>query len=218
MINRLIAIAAIMITASGCTTPEITRLGDQRDYKSETYLATFDAQKRASVIHISPQRITRCSNPTENTNTCKEKLADDIQEYVRVISEPPPDVIVTSVVDLLGKMDFGKAGSAGSASGELKANIAQSVTELGKRTAAVNILRDALYRLQEMRNNNHINSDEIGLFEKILAAATTIAKSDETTQKALLFKEASILATNLKGMGADQKALSEKILNSLPEN
>lgn len=110
----------------------------------------------------------------------------DENGHFRVISEVPPDVAVASITNITNSL-IGKIPQ-----GEINANsavqITESITSLGKRTVAVNILRDALYRLEEYNlNNQKIDATTQSLFREILSIAKDIAlaeiRTEETKQK-----------------------------------
>lgn len=86
------------------------------------FWAQYDASKRGSMIFVDPDN------------------------NVRVLSENPPDVAMQTITELSTKIKG--TGEVSEVEAILKTQ--QSVAELGKRTAAVNMLRDALYRLNEM--------------------------------------------------------------------
>jgi hypothetical protein len=86
------------------------------------FWAQYDASKRGSMVFVDPDN------------------------NVRVLSENPPDVAMQTITELSTKIKG--TGEISEVEAILKTQ--QSVAELGKRTAAVNMLRDALYRLNEM--------------------------------------------------------------------
>lgn len=83
--------------------------------------AHYDASKRSSVMYLS-----------ENGE-------------LRVLAENAPDVAYQTILDINAKV---KVTDEVDAEAALKTQ--RSVAQLGKRTAAVNMLRDALYRINEM--------------------------------------------------------------------
>lgn len=130
------------------------------------------------------------------------------------LSEPPPDAILEKSLSALTKVDV-----EGKATGELKLDLAAKVIQLGERTVAVNILRDALFRLSEMNINNRNQPLDPGyksLFDSILIASKSIAISDilkaETdkakaeTKKLEVEKEKTIAEIEFKKMDLDAGA------------
>lgn len=81
----------------------------------------YDATKRGSMMYLDPQG------------------------RVRVLAENPPDAAIQSITSITAN-----ANIDGKVDASLAFNTAQSIAELGKRTAGVNMLRDALYRLNEL--------------------------------------------------------------------
>lgn len=65
---------------------------------------------------------------------------------VRVLAENPPDAAIQSIVKIGAELK----GVKGIEDAELAFETQRNIAELGKRTAAVNMLRDALYRLNEL--------------------------------------------------------------------
>lgn len=177
---RLLIVPSALLYAAAlaaCSGPHATvkKLGKGDPNQAETYLATFDATARASVVHVNQNR-------------------------AYILAEAPPDAIITSVSEVLGKLNYGKGENAVTA--EAQARLAESVTALGKRTAAVNILRDALYRLAEMKQNGALAADEKALFTDVLDAAVKIATAEELENRAKLFVEFNKALESMKHSGA----------------
>lgn len=82
----------------------------------------YDATKRGSVMYVKDGKI-------------------------RVLAENAPDAAIQSITEITAKIK-GMKGDVSEAEAALKTQ--RTIAELGKRTAAVNMLRDALYRLNEM--------------------------------------------------------------------
>lgn len=81
----------------------------------------YDATKRGSLIYI------------------------DKNGRIRVLAENPPDAAIQSITNITAS-----ANVSGKVDASLVYKTSKSIAELGKRTASVNMLRDALYRLNEM--------------------------------------------------------------------
>ncbi|MYY43954.1 hypothetical protein [Elizabethkingia anophelis] len=64
---------------------------------------------------------------------------------IRVLSENAPDAAIQSLTAITAK-----ANIIGKVDASAALNTQRTIAQLGKRTAAVNMLRDALYRLNEM--------------------------------------------------------------------
>ncbi len=94
------------------------------------------------------------------------------------LSEPPPDAIVTQLTEITNKLKI-----EGKIDTEQSLKLTEGIVQLGQRTVAVNILRDALFRLNEMNvNHNNAPMDDISyeLFKKILEVAENISVADKT--------------------------------------
>jgi hypothetical protein len=101
------------------------------------------------------------------------------------LSEPSPDVILERTTDITNKLGIGNATSD-TVSTSQKIKLANKAIELGERTVAVNILRDALFRLNEMNINNRNAPIEVTyktLFDSILNASKQIALAEVIKQK-----------------------------------
>jgi hypothetical protein len=106
---------------------------------------------------------------------------------VRVLAEQSPDAALGVVSEFVAK------GSYSGITAEASAKVTETIAELGKRTQTVMVLREALYRLNElgMNNSQMSNADIKELYEKILATATDIAKADLEEAKATPAKAAA---------------------------
>lgn len=127
-----------------------------KNFKSEqgNYSISYDASKRGSIISID-----------------KDGKID------KILAEVQPDVALSNAIDFTSKLKKGESFDA-----EQITKITESLTILGERTAAVNILRDALFRLEEHCINfpNHCNDDKYwSKFESIL---NTIKEIQITSQ------------------------------------
>ena len=165
----------------------IKSLGD-----TDAYVVAFDATSRASVIHLY--------NDEKNG------------EQIRVISEVPPDAIVSSTIELLAKISSQQGAETISAEGQVK--IAEAVSQLGKRTAAVNILRDALYRLQEMRGNQAITENDAKLFKIVLDSAVQIAKAELVENETRLVSERISLIKTLESQNWTSEEIKKYLLTN----
>ncbi len=87
----------------------------------------FDATKRASIV-----------NTDSNGNAT-------------ILAEVSPDAALQRTLELAAKTDV-----VGKVSAETQLKTATTIAQLGQRTANVNMLRDALYRLAEVTYNNDL--------------------------------------------------------------
>lgn len=94
---------------------------------------------------------------------------------VFTVSEVQPDVAISSILELSSNLKQGEEFTA-----EQTVNITRTVAQLGERTEAVNILRDALHRLSEIRNNSgNIDKETKEIFESILSTVKEIIATDK---------------------------------------
>ncbi|MDH6252054.1 hypothetical protein M2347_001781 [Chryseobacterium sp. H1D6B] len=92
---------------------------------SSNYQMSYDAMRRGSILNI-----------------------DHYGKINKILSEVQPDAAIATTTDVTSKL-MGKLKSGDSVSAEQMTKITESLSKLGERTAPVNMLRDALYRLEE---------------------------------------------------------------------
>ncbi len=151
--------------------------------KNRFYVIPFDATMKSNLIYI------------------------DSSGKMNVLSEVQPDAAYETLVNVTNSL-LAKVNKKADISANNAVNITQSLAELGKRTVAVNILRDALYRLEEYNMNDtlrvQLNKDTVNptylLYKEILNTAKLIA-------------QAEVNAENQKAQAfiADQKQAQEQI-------
>ncbi|WP_123906657.1 hypothetical protein [Chryseobacterium sp. MYb7] len=105
---------------------------------------------------------------------------------IRVLAENSPDAAIQSITAITGK-----ANVKGQVDAEFALNTQRTIAQLGKRTAAVNMLRDALYRLNEFYYasidqkediNKLLIKNEIGI-EKFNALSNNFNDKEELLSK-----------------------------------
>ena len=117
---------------------------------------------------------------------------------VIVISEPPPDAGVNSMLDILAKVNV-KEIEAGA-----KVSAVKSIAELGKRNAANYVVRDIAFRIETLLNNNNgvLSPEVIDIYKTLLSTAKEISisesKTDITKSKANILKEVNSLIEKTK--------------------
>ncbi len=115
---------------------------------------------------------------------------------IRFISEPPPDAVIAVTREFANKIDYNKLNN------DLKVKITESLSTLGERTVAVNILRDALYKLTEISLNNDgqtIDNQTYQLFDRILCVAENISNADiKRSETAKEIAETAKINTEIK--------------------
>ena len=185
----LITGICIILSTTGCHKPIGTLYPVNLNNKGSGLLANYNATQRGTTIIYNGTTYS-------------------------VLSEVQPDAIVSNVTEILGKLNYSNGVNRISAESQVK--IAESVTELGRRTAAVNILRDSLYRLSEMRLNGDIKDIDAELFKSILDAVTTIVKAEALESQSKVTKESNILYNNLKNLHIEDDKIKSIMINSLP--
>lgn len=115
---------------------------------------TVSGQRKASIeqLQLFKDRGTSAIEPTlfwaqYDATRRGSMLYVDKNQRIRMLSENPPDAAMETIMGITAKVK-GLQGDVGEA--EAAFNSQKSVADLAKRTAAVNMLRDALYRLNEL--------------------------------------------------------------------
>ncbi|WP_420399638.1 hypothetical protein [Flagellimonas sp.] len=111
----------------------IVRVPQYKSGQGTLTWAHYDATKRGSMIYV------------------------DGNGNVRILAENPPDAAIQSITEISAKV--GSVEGVENIEAALKTQ--RSIAELGKRTAAVNMMRDALYRLNEMYYSSVDRADKI---------------------------------------------------------
>lgn len=97
---------------------------------------------------------------------------------IRICSEPPTDVGL-NVSQLLSLAAELKKEEIGGVNGSVDSSLISSIVELKGRTPAVLALRDVMYRMCEAKaNGNSLSSDEIKIYEQIVAVIADFAQAD----------------------------------------
>ncbi len=75
-------------------------------------------------------------------------------------SENPPDAAIESAMSIFAKAEI-EGKKAGSVNAETKVEFAKTIAELGKRSEAINLQRDGMFRLSELYNNGGLTKTEL---------------------------------------------------------
>lgn len=144
--------------------------------------------RRDEVKHLDSQGLWVSYDATRRGALMLPKSFDG-----KILSEQLPDAVMTSTFELLNKVSTGKLDA------ENSVKVAQTVTELGKVTASIKFLREALYRLNEAAINKSIASDDyLTAMKEILnlSVAMETTKQLEATRDILRdLQEAKVLNT-----------------------
>lgn len=134
--NNYLPLTLLIILLSSCSTfrdasfennkavgkAGLVRVSQYENSNKGTFMwSHYDATKRGSLMYI------------------------DKNGRIRILAENPPDVAIQSITNITAN-----ANVDGKVDASLAYETSKSIAELGKRTAGVNMLRDALYRLNEM--------------------------------------------------------------------
>lgn len=109
---------------------------------------------------------------------------------VKIISEPSPDTAVENTFKLAGSLNYQGV------TGQVSADLAQQIVQLGQRTEMIMFLRETMFRLSEAGNNaGWKDTDYKALYEKIVDASVTLAQAEKADADARKMKaEAAIKA------------------------
>lgn len=128
-ISKLILLLLVALSFGSCAIKgyspsgkaSIARISQFNDTANGTFIwSQYDATKRGSVMYVHKGKI-------------------------RVLAENAPDAALQSITDISAKVK-----GIESVDVEAAFKTQRTIAQLGKRTAAVNMLRDALYRLNEL--------------------------------------------------------------------
>ncbi|MBB4806485.1 hypothetical protein HNP38_001781 [Chryseobacterium defluvii] len=122
MKTTLFLITALLLVSCG-TTHKATL--EELKNTSSNYQMSYDAMRRGAILSI-----------------------DDKGKINKILSEVQPDAAIATTTDITSKL-AANLKSGDNISAEQMTKITESLSKLGERTAPVNMLRDALYRLEE---------------------------------------------------------------------
>ncbi|WP_294213213.1 hypothetical protein [uncultured Chryseobacterium sp.] len=156
----ILAVAALL-TASCNTTHKATLM--ELKNKNSNYQMSYDAMRRGAVLNID-------SNGNIN----------------KILSEVQPDAAIATTTELTSKL-AAQIPSGQNVSLEQITRITETLSKLGERTAPVNMLRDALYRLEEHCINfkEQCQGDSYWTsFNTVVSAITNLQKEVSQTVEA----------------------------------
>jgi len=119
---KIINLIVLLLIVTSCNMHKATL--KELKHKNANYQMSYDAARRGSILSF------------------------DSNGKMKILSEVQPDVAITQTTDLTSKLSA-KLKSGDSITAEQLTKITENLSVLGERTAAVNMLRDALYRLEE---------------------------------------------------------------------
>lgn len=122
--KQLLYTLGIITVFNSCASQHNMTFNELKSMNSN-YQISYDAMRRGSMISIN------------------EKGRID-----KVLSEVQPDAAIATTREVTTKL-MAKLKSGDSVSGENITKITETLSKLGERTAPVNMLRDALYRMEE---------------------------------------------------------------------
>jgi hypothetical protein len=120
-----------------------------------------------------------------------------------MLAEPSPDVAVEMTQKYLAKINYKGI------TGEGSLDLAENITQLGKRTTTIMFLRDSLYRFAEMSNNGQLDDKSMELFGKALEATLKLAESELKQAEASQAKAEARKYQRLKELGLKDEQLND---------
>lgn len=121
IMKSAIFLFGIAIILIACKTHSATL----EELKDKNYQMSYDAMRRGAVLSINKEG-----------------------KIVRILSEVQPDAAIATTREITTKL-MANLQKGNSVTGENMTKITETLSKLGERTAPVNMLRDALYRMEE---------------------------------------------------------------------
>lgn len=148
----LVVIGGLVACAfvSGCYGPHV-------DKRSGFEIIDYNAQHRGTYI-------VGCTDNNCSVKNCTHRL---------ILAEAQPDMASAITASAMAKLNIDGADA------EIKADVIQTLAEVGKVTSANKFLRDALYRYAEMKASGTIEEGD-KTFKAILEAAILYAQATAT--------------------------------------
>lgn len=138
--------------------------------KGSNYQMSYDATRRGAVVSL-----------------------DNNGKIDKILSEVQPDAAIATTTDITSQL-AAKLKSGADVSAEQITKIAETLSKLGERTAPVNMLRDALYRLEEhcinfpdqCKDDKYFNSfnNVVNLIVELQGKISETAASDAKAEEA----------------------------------
>lgn len=138
-------------------------------------LSIFLISSCSTIKIVSTSKLVAKSIKLKSDKRVSYFIYDKDSNRTYTLSEPPPDAILEKTINVMNDIKYKDQVST-----TQKLELANKAIQLGERTVAVNILRDALFRLSEMNINNRNKPLEASyktLFDSILAASKSVALS-----------------------------------------
>jgi len=160
---RTVGISAIALLVAGCTANDagIFRTIGLAEGGPETII--LDAKQRG-IITVERDRTTR------EYNAALGRTIPVTRTEVIVCAEPSPDALSAIATSLAISANVGLVGQ-GSAGAGLGSSLSEAATQLGRRNATIQLLRDAYYRLCEASANGTLNSLDYALLANKLSTS-----------------------------------------------
>lgn len=135
---------------------------------------------------------------------------DSTGKINKLLGEVQPDAAIATATDITNKLGLGLQNGA-KIDVEIATKITEALLELGQRTAGVNMLRDALYRLEEHCinfENDCKGQQYFSRFELVVKAIVELEKEAVKNQKAkALGKNADAMKTNAEAVKTNAEVL-----------
>lgn len=196
MKTKITTFIALAIVFSSCKsqklhTANVYPLTKFNDVQKSADITTYDASKRGSFVYV-----------------------DYNENKIQLLAEPPADAIVSALSELNAKIDI-----KGQVSAEAASSYLESITKLSASSVSNTLLRDALYRLNEMQFNKwKFEGNYKDGFDNILKLVKDVAELElqkvklETKEKEaeILNSEKEILKVKNPNINLDLVRQTEK--------
>ena len=175
---KIVFYLLVLVSLMSCNIRHKATLKELQN-KGSNYQMSYDATRRGAVVSL-----------------------DNNGKIDKILSEVQPDAAIATTTDITSQL-AAKLKSGVDVSAEQITKIAETLSKLGERTAPVNMLRDALYRLEEhcinfpdqCKDDKYFNSFNnvvnliVELQGKISETAASDAKAEEAKTLRILTPE-----------------------------
>lgn len=184
--KNLFLLLGILVLLASCGASHKATL---EKLENTNYQMSYDAMRRGTVLSINKQG-----------------------EISNILSEVQPDAAIANATEVTSKL-AGSLSEKENVSIEQMTKITETLSKLGERTAQVNMLRDALYRLEEHCVN--FKAECIGQssywnsFDKVIRAITNIQEANSKAAENEAIKSENELKTiqEFKTLSDEEKAI-----------
>ena len=177
-----------------------------------SFLGCTPSTKETSVLKVS-EGASVVDYSTARRGAYVRPAAEDPKKIL-ICAEPPPDVAVGIAANLTAKVSLPQAISP-----ELNASITEQVIDLAKRGQALQIQREALYRLCELHANGVLTNAQVEkMYKEVIDTVKQIAlaeKGEAAARLAEAFAPIIVPSSNVEspqGAGAAESPSAASVM------